>query len=402
MRIVQINGGAKGSTGKIRMGIADIARTQGHEVMCASPITTTNRDAGEDCGYYRIGTFNSRRVNVALARITGFNGCFAWFETYKLLKKIDEFQPDIIHLHNLHDSYINLPMLFSYIKKHDIPVVWTLHDCWAFTGHCPHFTIAKCDKWKTGCHGCKQYKDYPASIFDNSKLMWKLKKKWFTGVKNMTIVTPSKWLAGLVEESYLNEYPVQVINNGIDLNVFKPRPSDFRDQYRIPLEKRIVLGVSFAWGHRKGLDCFIEMAKKLDSQYQIVLVGTDDKIDKILPENIISIHRTQNQKELAEIYTAADVFAMPTREENFPTVNLEALACGTPVVTFDTGGSSETLDSETGIVVPTNSVKEMIDAIDFVCNNDQYTSNGCRKRSENFNMYDRFSDDVKIYTSVLA
>ena len=150
------------------------------------------------------------------------------------------------------------------------------------------------------------------------------------------------------------------------------------------------------------MDCFIEMAKKLDSQYQIVLVGTDDKIDKILPENIISIHRTQNQKELAEIYTAADVFAMPTREENFPTVNLEALACGTPVVTFDTGGSSETLDSETGIVVPTNSVKEMIDAIDFVCNNDQYTSNGCRKRSENFNMYDRFSDDVKIYTSVLA
>ena len=144
MRIVQINGGAKGSTGKIMMGIADVARAQGHEVMCASPITTTNRDAGEDCGYYRIGTFNSRRVNVALARITGFNGCFAWFETYKLLKKIDEFKPDIIHLHNLHDSYINLPMLFSYIKKHNVPAVWTLHDCWAFTGQCPHFTIVKC------------------------------------------------------------------------------------------------------------------------------------------------------------------------------------------------------------------------------------------------------------------
>ena len=143
MRIVQINGGAKGSTGKIMMGIAEVARAQGHEVMCASPITTTNRDAGEDCGYYRIGTFNSRRVNVALARITGFNGCFAWFETYKLLKKIDEFKPDIIHLHNLHDSYINLPMLFSYIKKHNVPTVWTLHDCWAFTGQCPYFTIVK-------------------------------------------------------------------------------------------------------------------------------------------------------------------------------------------------------------------------------------------------------------------
>lgn len=225
MRIVQINGGAKGSTGKIMMGIAEVARAQGHEVMCASPITTTNRDASEDCGYYRIGTFNSRRLNVALARITGFNGCFAWFETYKLLKKIDEFKPDIIHLHNLHDSYINLPMLFSYIKKHNVPTVWTLHDCWAFTGQCPHFTMVKCDKWKTGCYGCPQYKAYPSSLYDNTKRMWQLKKKWFTGVKNMTIVTPSEWLANLVNESYLKEYPIKVINNGIDLNVFKPTPS---------------------------------------------------------------------------------------------------------------------------------------------------------------------------------
>mgnify|MGYP002532974705 FL=1 len=161
-------------------------------------------------------------MNVALARITGYNGCFAWIETHKLLKEIDKFHPDIIHLHNLHDSYINLPMLFSYIKKHDIPVVWTLHDCWSFTGQCPYFTMVKCDEWKTGCHDCPQYKEYPSSLYDNTKMMWRLKKKWFTGVKNMTIVTPSKWLAGLVKESYLRDYPVQVINNGIDLNVFKP------------------------------------------------------------------------------------------------------------------------------------------------------------------------------------
>ena len=321
MRIVQINGGAKGSTGKIMIGIAEVARAQGHEVMCASPITTTNRDAGEDCGYYRIGTFNSRRLNVALARITGFNGCFAWFETYKLLKKIDEFKPDIIHLHNLHDSYINLPMLFSYIKKHNVPTVWTLHDCWAFTGQCPYFTIAKCDKWKAGCHNCPQYKEYPASLYDNTKKMWQHKKKWFTGVKNMTIVTPSRWLARLAQESYLKKYSIQVINNGIDLNVFKPTQSNFRERYEIPAEKHIILGVSFAWGYRKGLDCFVEMAEKLGEQYQIVLVGTDDEIDKKLPHNIISIHRTQNQKELAEVYSAADVFVMPTREENYPMIS---------------------------------------------------------------------------------
>ena len=402
MRIVQINGGAKGSTGKIMMGIADIARTQGHEVMCASPITTTNRDAGEDCGYYRIGTFNSRRVNVALARITGFNGCFAWFETYKLLKKIDEFKPDIIHLHNLHDSYINLPMLFSYIKKHNVPTVWTLHDCWAFTGQCPHFTMVKCDKWKAGCYGCPQYKEYPASLYDNTKKMWQLKKKWFTGVKNMTIVTPSEWLAGLARESYLKQYPIEVINNGIDLNVFKPTHSNFRKQYGIPGDKYIVLGVSFAWGYRKGLDCFVEMAEKLGEQYQIVLVGTDDEIDKNLPHNIISIHRTQNQKELAEIYSAADVFVMPTREENYPTVNMEAIACGTPVVTFDTGGSPEMLDDKTGIVVEANDIEATKKAINDICekkrcNDEEYIV----AYSKNFDMKKRFAEYIELYANVL-
>lgn len=402
MRVVQINGGAKGSTGKIMMGIAEVARAQGHEVMCASPITTTNRDAGEDCGYYRIGTFNSRRANVALARITGFNGCFAWFETYKLLKKIDEFKPDIIHLHNLHDSYINLPMLFSYIKKHNVPTVWTLHDCWAFTGQCPYFTMVKCDKWKAGCYGCPQYKEYPASLYDNTKKMWQLKKKWFTGVKNMTIVTPSEWLAGLARESYLKQYPIEVINNGIDLNVFKPTHSNFRKQYGIPGDKYIVLGVSFAWGYRKGLDCFVEMAEKLGEQYQIVLVGTDDEIDKNLPHNIISIHRTQNQKELAEIYSAADVFVMPTREENYPTVNMEAIACGTPVVTFDTGGSPEMLDDKTGIVVEANDIEATKKAIKDICekkrcNDEEYIV----AYSKNFDMKKRFAEYIELYANVL-
>lgn len=183
-------------------------------------------------------------------------------------------------------------------------------------------------------------------------------EKWFTGIGNMTIVTPSKWLAELAKESYLKGYPIEVINNGIDLDVFKPTPSNFRGRYGIPAETHIVLGVSFAWGYRKGLDCFVEMAEKLGEQYQIVLVGTDDEIDKNLPQNIISIHRTQNQKELAEIYSAADVFAMPTREENYPTVNMEAIACGTPVVTFDTGGSPEMLNEKVGRVVPVDDVNK--------------------------------------------
>ena len=400
MRIVQINGGAKGSTGKIMMGIAEVARAQGHEVMCASPITTTNRDAGEDCGYYRIGTFNSRRLNVALARITGFNGCFAWFETYRLLKKIDEFKPDIIHLHNLHDSYINLPMLFSYIKKHNVPTVWTLHDCWAFTGQCPHFTMVKCDKWKTGCYGCPQYKAYPSSLYDNTKRMWKLKKKWFTGVKNMTIVTPSEWLANLVNESYLKEYPIKVINNGIDLNVFKPTPSG---KLKCvcggggELNKYIVLFVSFGWSVYKGLDVIVELSKRLTSCYQIVIVGTDDRVDKLLPNNVISIHRTQNQKELAELYTAATVFANPTREEMFGMVNIEALACGTPVVTFRTGGSPECIDDKSGIIVEKDAIDEMKEAIVQVCEEQKFARKDCEKRAQKFEGIKKYGEYIELY-----
>ena len=318
------------------------------------------------------------------------------------MKKIDEFKPDIIHLHNLHDSYINLSMLFSYIKKHNVPAVWTLHDCWSFTGQCPHFTIVKCDKWKVGCHNCPQYKEYPASLYDNTKKMWQLKKKWFTGVKNMTIVTPSEWLAGLARESYLKQYPIEVINNGIDLNAFKPTHSNFREQYGIPGDKYIVLGVSFGWGYRKGLDCFVEMAEKLGERYQIVLVGTDNEIDKNLPQSIISIHRTQNQKELAEIYSAADVFAMPTREENYPTVNMEAIACGTPVVTFRTGGSPEMLDDKTGIVVEANNIEATEKAIKDICekkrcNDEDYIV----AYSKKFNMQKKFTDYIELYATVL-
>jgi len=402
MRIVQINGGAKGSTGKIMMGIAEVARAQGHEVMCASPITTTNRDANKNCGYYRIGTFNSRRINVALARVTGFNGCFAWLETYKLLKKIEEFRPDIIHLHNLHDSYINLPMLFSYIKKHDIPTVWTLHDCWAFTGQCPHFTMVKCDKWEKGCFSCSQYKEYPKMLYDNTRRMWKLKKKWFTDVKNLTIVTPSEWLAGLVRRSYLKDYPVKVINNGIDLNVFKPTKSENRNKWGVTKEQKVILGVSFGWGVKKGLDCFIKLASELDEKtFKIVLVGTDEKVEKQLPNNIISIRRTQDQKQLAEIYTSADVFLMPTREENFPTVNIEALACGTPIVTFETGGSPEVLDDITGTVVGVNDIEALKKAVKDICEKERcYDEKYIVAYSKKFDMRNKFAEYMKLYSNI--
>jgi glycosyltransferase involved in cell wall biosynthesis len=260
--------------------------------------------------------------------------------------------------------------------------------------------MAKCEKWKAGCYECSQYKEYPEAFVDRTKQMWKLKRKWFTGVHDMVIVTPSIWLANLVKESYLKEYPVKVINNGIDLSVFKPTKSDFRKNYQLPADKYILLGVSFGWGKRKGLDVFVELASRLDNRFQIVLVGTDDVVDKQLPENIISIHRTQNQKELAEIYTAADLFVNPTREENYPTVNMEALACGTPVVTFNTGGSPEIITKDCGMVVNRNTVDELLDDIMYISQNHPITEESCLNRAKNFDMNERFRDYADLYRTV--
>lgn len=396
MKTVLINSCNFGSTGNIMLEIAETAENGGYTATVCYPQSRDNSRKQKEKDFI-IGTRFSRNIHLMLAEITGLNGCFSYFSTMKLLKKLDKLKPDIIHLHNLHNCYINLSLLFKYIKKHNIKTVWTLHDCWAFTGHCPHFDMIGCDKWKTGCYSCPQYKEYPKSLFDNSKIMYRLKRKWFSGVKNMTIVTPSEWLASLVKESYLKDYPVKVINNGIDLNVFKPTESDFREKYALG-NKYIVLGVAFGWGKRKGLDVFIELAKRLDKgKYKIVLVGTDDNIDKLLPDNIISIHRTQNQTELAEIYTAADVFANPTREENYPTVNMESVACGTPVVTFNTGGSPEMLDETCGAAVAKDDNDAMYNEIIRICEAKPYSLEACIKKAKGFDKNEKFGEYIRLY-----
>lgn len=226
--------------------------------------------------------------------------------------------------------------------------------------------------------------------------MWKCKRKWFTGIENCTIVTPSQWLADLVKQSYLKDYPVKVINNGIDLSIFKPTEGNFREKHGI-VGKKVVLGVAFGWGKRKGLDIFIELTRRLQKDYQIVLVGADDEVDKLLPFNIISIHRTQNQKELAEIYTAADVFANPTREEVLGLVNVESLACGTPVVTFKSGGSPECIDDTCGSVVDCDDVDAMEFEIRRICEKKTYSVEACIQRARKFDMNVRFDEYVSLY-----
>ena len=229
MRILMINSGVIGSTGNIMLDLAVTARNAGHQCITACPAGRSMRKEGLRDHIY-IGNRLTRNLHLLLGKLTGYHGVFSLLSTAVFLQKVRRFDPDVIHLHNLHDCYINLPMLFRYIKKHDIKVVWTLHDCWSFTGGCPHFVLKKCDKWKTGCGSCPSYRNYPASYVDRSEAMWKLKKKWFTGIKHLTLVTPSRWLAELVKQSFLAEYPVEVINNGVDLDVFKPTPGELRSK----------------------------------------------------------------------------------------------------------------------------------------------------------------------------
>lgn len=395
MKILAINSCNYGSTGNIMLQIADAARQQEHTVITCCPLSRDNKKKTIKNQWF-IGNRFSRNIHLKLFKYTGFNGCFSIMSTLTFLYKLDKFKPDIVHLHNLHNCYVNLPMLFRYLKKRHIKTIWTLHDCWSFTGQCPHFTMAKCTKWKVGCHDCTQIGVYPASKVDRTRTMWKLKQKWFTGVEDMIIVTPSEWLASLVRQSYLRKYPVKVINNGIDLNTFKPTINDFRQKYHLE-NKYILLGVAFGWGKQKGLDVFIELAKRLDDKFQIVLVGTNDDVDKLLPTNIISVHKTNNQKELAEIYTAADIFVNPTREEVLGLVNIEALACGTPVITFDTGGSPECIDKMCGVVVNADDIDALIHSIKNTAENNYFNTIECIRRANMFNRNDKYEDYIELY-----
>lgn len=403
-RIIEINSWDFGSTGKIMLGIAERAE------QCGISVTTISSGwNGRKClrknnvqNHFYFGSFFSCALHYILGTKLGLLGFFSFFSTLNLILKIKKEKIKLIHLHNLHDFSVNLPLLFYYIKKKHISIIWTLHDCWSFTGRCPHFVMCKCDKWKDGCHNCSYPKNsYPPSKIDTSRLIWNLKKMWFTGIENCTIVTPSQWLADLVKMSFLKDYPVKVINNGIDLSVFKPTESIFREKYNLK-NKKVVLGVAFGWGKRKGLDVFIELSRRLSDDYQIVLVGTSDAIDGQLPSNIISIHRTQNQVELAEIYTAADVFANPTREENYPTVNMEAIACGTPVVTFRTGGSPEILDETCGSVVDCDDIDAMEIEIRRICETHPFSKESCLNHAKSFDMDARFEEYVELYKGVLS
>ena len=340
VKVVQISTFSYKAAGNIMMNL--------HRAMMKNGIDSyvvwgRGRKAENDHEYFMDDSWGVKLHGV-YTRITDKTGFASTLSTRKLLNWLDEIEPDIIHLHCIHGYFINISLLFTYIKEKNIKVIWTQHDCWAFTGHCAYFDACGCEKWKTGCHDCEQLTTYPASrLMDNSKWNWETKKELFTGA-NVTVDTPCEWLSKLVKISFLGEYPIRVIYNGIDTNVFKPTKSYFKKKNEIEA-KKMILGVASEWTERKGLRDFIELDEMLDKkEYVIVLVGVSKKQVENLPKDIIALNRTNNIKELVEIYSAADVYFNPTYEDNFPTTNLEATACGTPVITYDTGGSPESVD----------------------------------------------------------
>jgi glycosyltransferase involved in cell wall biosynthesis len=386
MRVLEVNSVAgKQSTGRIVSDLKNELIQRGHECM----IAYGEVDSPDKNGNYHIGSELERYFHAGKSRIFDSSGFESKKATRKFIRKIETYKPDVVHFHNLHGYYLNIKILFEYFNRTNIPVVWTLHDCWTMTGHCSHFSYIGCEKWKTGCNTCPQKREYPASYFlDRSEKNFIKKKELFSSLKDMCIVTPSIWLSEIVKESYLSKFDCYVINNGVDTEMFCP------DNVKKETgEKKIVLAVSSVWTILKGYNDLFEINRLLDDNiYQLVVIGvTKKQQNELQNEGIFSITRTNNQNELAEWYRKASVFINPTYEDTFPTVNIEALASGTPIVTYRTGGSPELVFDDCGIVVDVGNVKMLIDAVGSLKKNSQL----CRSYGEKYsltNTYKKYVD----------
>lgn len=349
MRYLFINSVAGfGSTGRIAADKCRELIAQGHQCVLAYGRDNANCD---DVPTVQIGCPWDYRLHGLESRIFDDQGFGSRRATRRFLGWVREYDPDVIWLHNIHGYYLNIEQLFAYLKTCGKPIYWTLHDCWSFTGHCAYFDYVGCDKWKTGCHHCPQKKTYPASLLlDGSCRNWQKKRALFTGIPDLTIITPSQWLAGRVKQSFLGEYPVRVEYNVINRAIFNPTPSDFRQRYGL-LDKKLVLGVASVWEERKGLRDFVALASMLPERYKLVLVGLTPEQQRDLPDTILALPRTNSMEELAQIYTAADVYVSPSVEETFGMTAMEARACGTEAIVYKDTACEEVVNQFGGIAV---------------------------------------------------
>lgn len=402
-RLLQINPVLRvnTSTGRIMQEIGELAMQNGWESYIAY---SRGRDGIKPCRSQLIPVGN--RWSVAWhgleTRFFDRHGLASDSATRRFVKQVKELNPDVIHIHNIHGYFLNYKILFDFLAKSGIPVVWTIHDCWLYTGHCYYYSFVGCNKWQTGCHHCSQKREFPASwLFDRSRQNFIDKKEAFTqlATDQLTIVPVSEWIMGEMRQSFLKEYRFQVIHNGINTDVFTVCDSiRVRTRYGLG-NKHILLGIASIWSREKGWFDFMELAKLLRDDEVIVLVGVKPEAKKQLPANIVGIARTENVGQLAELYSAADAFINPTWQDNYPTVNLEAIACGTPVITYRTGGSIEAVTEKTGLVVDQGDVEGLLNAFRMVVRRGkEYYEKQCREYAlAHFRKEDRYQEYLDLY-----
>lgn len=388
------------SHGRIAEGIGSMAIANGHKSYYAAGYCT--RPSSSEI--IKIGSDLDRKVHGLKTRLFDRHGFGSLKATKTLIENIKKIDPDIIHLHNIHGYYLHIGVMFDYLKLSGKPILWTLHDCWPFTGHCSHFDRINCNKWQNQCFNCPNRNTYPRSWFwDNSRKNYKDKEAIFTGLKNMIIVTPSEWLSGHLKNSFLSGYASKVINNGIDLDIFRNKVNK-SSSHKHKISKKYILGVASIWTQSKGLEDFIKLRKILDKDLDIVIVGLSKKQIKYLPEGIRGIIRTEEINELVELYSGAYALVNPTYADNFPSVNIEALACGTPIITYDTGGSPEAISHETGIVVTKGDILGIKNAIiEIVNRNRQEYIVECRERAlKLYNLETMFKKYIYLYEQLIS
>ena len=404
--VVQINTYNGGSTGSIARRINAVAQKQGWQVFFYYGRKFLQKIDAPGDRIIGTGIWYKMSIlwHVLQTRLFDRHGQGSKWATRLLIKNLKEIKPDIVHLHNVHGYYVNYKLLFDYLADANIPIVWTLHDCWAFTGHCAHFVSVGCMKWRDGgCNQCLLSRQYPKAYWDFSKRNFSHKRDAFVRIpSNLHIVTVSGWLRTFVNQSFLRDCNVDTIYNGVDLTIFHPEYLPINN-FHVGVNEKVVLGVSAIWNKDKGLDDFKQLRKMLASNIKIILVGLNATQIQELPSGVIGVERMQNMSELAGLYAMADVFVNPTYADTFPTVNLESLACGTPVITYRTGGSPEAISPETGVVVEQGNLQSLCDAIDCVLQRGKdYYKENCRKRAEEFFDKDKcYQQYIDLYNNIL-
>lgn len=392
------------STGRIMQEIGELAADSGWESHIAY---SYGRDGFKPCAsnLLPVGNKWSVAAHGVATRLFDRHGLASNRATRAFIERLSTLKPDIIHLHNIHGYFLNYKILFDYLKRSEVPVVWTIHDCWAYTGHCYYYSFIGCNRWQTGCGRCPQKKEFPASyVFDRSRRNYKDKRAAFTSIPKdrLTIVPVSQWIKREIQQSFLGKYDMRVIHNGINTDVFDLCDAEpVRRRYNLG-NKRIFLGVASIWSQEKGLYDFLRLSDMLDENEIIVLVGVDAHLRKRLPHNIVGITRTQDVHQLAELYSAATVFINPTWQDNYPTVNLEAIACGTPVITYRTGGSVEAVTKDTGVIVEQGDIDGLLRAARTIAaRGKEVYREVCRRYAlENFRKQDCYAEYIDLYNSL--